>query len=315
MHPAYSVILFTTASGAGYGLLALMAFFAAAGALPPDRWLGVAAFGTALAMITFGLLSSTFHLGHPERAWRAFSQWRTSWLSREGVLSVATYGPALLFAWGWVVLQETSGFWRVAGLSTAALALLTVYSTAMIYASLRPVRAWFNPYTVFCYVVFAAWTGMLWLNFLAHAFGVHRPSIGVVFVLAGFATWFFKRRYWVFIDSSPPWVPVENATGLGRLGKVRLLDAPSTQETYVQTEMGYRVARKHATRLRVWAFVGYFAIPMAVGLATMALGPWLAIPGAFVAVISGMIGTAIERWLFFAEAKHTAALYFGAEDS
>jgi hypothetical protein len=49
-------------------------------------------------LVSLGLLSSTFHLGHPERAWRAFSQWRSSWLSREGVAAVATYLPAgLLF--------------------------------------------------------------------------------------------------------------------------------------------------------------------------------------------------------------------------
>ena len=87
MHPAYSVIFFTSASGGGYFLLTLLGVFGALGVLPPDPVLGLIAFGLAFAMVTAGLLSSTFHLGHPERAWRAFSQWRSSWLSREGVLS------------------------------------------------------------------------------------------------------------------------------------------------------------------------------------------------------------------------------------
>ena len=94
MHPAYSVILFTTASGAGYGLLAWLALAGVLGWVDADPWLGFAGFGLALALITAGLLSSTAHLGRPERAWRAFSQWRTSWLSREGVLAVLTYVPA-----------------------------------------------------------------------------------------------------------------------------------------------------------------------------------------------------------------------------
>src|ERR1700743_1805297 len=98
MHPAYSVIFFTSASGGGYFLLVLLGVFGGLGVLPPDAVLGLIAFGLAFAMLTAGLLSSTFHLGHPERAWRAFSQWRSSWLSREGVLSVATYVPAGLFA-------------------------------------------------------------------------------------------------------------------------------------------------------------------------------------------------------------------------
>lgn len=315
MHPAYSVILFTTASGAGYGLLAAMGFFAASGAAPSDRWFGLTGFTIAFSLITAGLLSSTFHLGHPERAWRAFSQFRSSWLSREGILAMATYGPGLLFAWGWVILEDHDGIWRFAGIAAAALATLTVYCTAMIYATLRPIRAWFNPYTVLCYIAFAAWTGILWFNLIAHLFGVHGPGIGLVLAIAGCATWIIKRKYWMFLDASPSWVPIENATGLGALGKVRLLDPPSTQDSYVQKEMGYRVARQHATRLRVFAFFGYFVIPMAVALPTMGTSGWIAIPAAFIAVIVAMAGTMIERWLFFAEAKHTAALYFGAENS
>ena len=104
MHPALSVIVFTTASGAGYGLLALLRR-AGAGRLAAGRdpWFGAAALGAALLLVTAGLLSSTAHLGHPERAWRALSQWRTSWLSREGVAALATYVPAGLFGLGWVL--------------------------------------------------------------------------------------------------------------------------------------------------------------------------------------------------------------------
>jgi DMSO reductase anchor subunit len=94
MHPALSVILFTTASGAGYGLLALLGVLAPLGLLPDAPGFGAIALGTALVLVSAGLLASTAHLGHPERAWRAFSQWRTSWLSREGVAALATYLPA-----------------------------------------------------------------------------------------------------------------------------------------------------------------------------------------------------------------------------
>ena len=113
MHPALSVILFTTASGAGYGLLFLI------GAADRDA----AAAGEPLVCLVglrhwrsprsrFGLLASTFHLGRPERAWRAFSQWRTSWLSREGVASVATYLPAGLLALDWIFSRPGRGLAR-----------------------------------------------------------------------------------------------------------------------------------------------------------------------------------------------------------
>ena len=129
MHPAYSVIFFTSASGGGYFLLALLGLFGALGLLPPDAALGLAAFGLAFLMTTGGLVSSTFHLGHPERAWRAFSQWRSSWLSREGVLSVATYVPAGLFAILWIFFGRMS---TLLGLLTATFAVITVGATAMI---------------------------------------------------------------------------------------------------------------------------------------------------------------------------------------
>ena len=147
MQPAYSVILFTTASGAGYGLLCLMGLGAAFGWLPPDRMFGLLGLGLALGSITLGLLSSTAHLGHPERAWRALSQWRSSWLSREGVLALATYLPAGVLGIGWAILGRTDGIYAFAGLAAATLAMLTVGATGMIYQSLPTIRQWHHPLT------------------------------------------------------------------------------------------------------------------------------------------------------------------------
>src|SRR5262244_2372525 len=121
MHPALSVIVFTTASGAGYGLLAWLGVWALVGWLPAHRGLAAASLALSLGAITIGLLSSTLHLGHPERAWRAFSQWRSSWLSREGVASVATYAPALVFGALWLGLIDQPQWLGLAGLVTAAM--------------------------------------------------------------------------------------------------------------------------------------------------------------------------------------------------
>jgi len=71
MHPAYSVILFTTASGAGLGLLFWLGIANALDLLPESSAFGYFSVGLGLALLTVGLLSSTFHLGRPERAWRA----------------------------------------------------------------------------------------------------------------------------------------------------------------------------------------------------------------------------------------------------
>ena len=90
MHPAYSVIIFTTASGAGYGLLIGLAGAAAFGLVPPDPALGFVGLGLALALITVGLAD----LDVPSRPAgarlaRAVTQWRSSWLSREGIAAIA----------------------------------------------------------------------------------------------------------------------------------------------------------------------------------------------------------------------------------
>src|SRR5258706_6802033 len=144
MHPTFSIVIFTTASGAGFALLFLLGLAVPLGLLPDDPWFGFAGLATAFALAVGGLVSSAFHLGRPERAWRAFSQWRSSWLSREGLLSVLTFMPAVVFAIGWIFFGDVSGFVGLCGVLAAALAARTIYCTRMIYASLQPIHQWHN---------------------------------------------------------------------------------------------------------------------------------------------------------------------------
>jgi DMSO reductase anchor subunit len=312
MHPAYSIIFFTTASGLGYGLLALLGVYGAFGLAPQDRWFGLAALGLALGAVTFGLLSSTFHLGHPERAWRAVTQWRSSWLSREGVMALVTYVPAGLFGLGWVFFERTGGLWAVAGLLVAAGAAVTVYCTSMIYASLKAVPRWHNRWVPANYLALALLTGVVWLDALLRLFGVGRIETPALVIGAAAFAWALKAAYWSDIDGAAPVTTADSATGLGPLGKVRLLDPPHTYENYLQKEMGFQVARKHAQKLRRLAVLLGFAVPLAGTLAAMPLpGLWHAAL-ALVVALSASLGVVIERWLFFAEARHVVTLYYGA---
>ena len=311
MHPAASVIFFTVASGAGYGLLFLLGIAGALGWLPADQWFGAAAFGLSLAAITFGLLSSTFHLGHPERAWRAVSQWRSSWLSREGLASLITYIPTLVFAIGWVLLERNSGAWGLFGLIAAVWSAITVYCTGMIYASLKPIQRWHNGYVVPCYLLLGAMSGALWLNALAHLFGLSSNGLTLLAIIALVIGWPAKLAYWRFIDDTRSESTPETATGLGHLGKVRLLEAPHTEDNYLMREMGFRIARKHAYRLRAFATIFAFVLPFLLTALTLALVQPVAGTAAVLAAVSVVLGLLIERWLFFAEAKHTVTLYYG----
>lgn len=313
MNPAYSVIVFTTASGAGYGLLFWLAVYALGGGAL-DGVLGFAGFGLALALITAGLMSSTLHLGRPERAWRAFSQWRTSWLSREGVAAVATYVPSVVLAGVWVLGEGGPLLLR----SSAALALTgavaTVWCTGMIYASLPTVRLWHQPLTAPIYLALAGLTGAVLFNLLLLATGSWQMWTSWVILAAAVVAWTAKAAYWDLVDTLPRTVTIEDATGLGRFGAVRPLIPPHTQANFVMREMGYRVARKHRTKLRRIAALLLFVVPILAALIQAAGAGTIA--SAFAATVSLLcaeLGVVVERWLFFAEAEHVSMVYYDAK--
>lgn len=314
MHPAYSVILFTTASGAGYGLLiwyAVDVLFGFARLSPLADTLTLLA---ALALISVGLLASTAHLGRPTRAWRAFSQWRTSWLSREGVLAMATFVPALLLL--------LASLFSTAGFSTKLFALLaitgaaaTVWCTGMIYQSLPTIRAWHMPLVAPIYLGLALATGAVLMG-LATVVGAQDGStylgIAAISLTSAFA---LKTQYWRAIDAAPRALTAGDATGLGHFGKVRVLDDASSRPTYIMREMGYTVARKHAEKLRTFAATAGFVLPALLLLVAMRSGPILATVLVAAAVVLMTVGILTERWLFFAEAQHVVTLYHGADSA
>ena len=307
MHPAYSVILFTTASGAGYGLLALLGLVGLNHGQASSLAFGLTAMVIALGLITLGLLSSTFHLGHPERAWRAFSQWRSSWLSREGVAAVVTYVPAVLFGLVWSGLVEAPGLIAPLGIVSAVMALVTVYCTGKIYATLATIRAWHNGLTVPVYLAFALATGACLLAALTAVFG-NFPAFLVYFASALLVVAIgVKLAYWHAIDTAPRDRTIEQATGLGSIGRVSQWEVPHTSENYVQKEMGYAVARKHAARLRR-------LVVLALAAALLLMLSALLFPlAALLAAGLALFAAAVERWLFFAEAQHVVTLFYGAK--
>ncbi|QKD05983.1 dimethyl sulfoxide reductase anchor subunit family protein [Mesorhizobium loti] len=310
MHPAFSVVFFTTATGAGYGLLALLGVLGGFQIIPPDFWLGFIGLGLALGLIAAGLLSSTGHLGRPERAWRAFSQWRSSWLSREGVSSVITFIPAGLFGIGWVIFGRTSGWVGIAGLLAAIGAIVTVCTTGMIYASLKPIAQWHSRYTLPAYLIFAAMTGSVLLNALLQGFGVASIAVLSFSLLATLAGWGWKLATWRYNDQLEIPSNANTATGLAG-GTVRSLEWPHTEENYLLKDMGFRIARKHSARLRQITQILAFVLPVLLLAATFALPwPFAAMSSALVAIVQ-FAGMLVERWLFFAEAKHTVTLYYG----
>ncbi|TJV45359.1 MAG: dimethyl sulfoxide reductase anchor subunit [Mesorhizobium sp.] len=310
MHPAFSVVFFTTATGAGYGLLALLGVLGGLQLIPPDFWLGLTGLGLALGLVAAGLLSSTGHLGRPERAWRAFSQWRSSWLSREGVASVITFIPAGLFGVGWVFFGRTDGWVGIAGILTACCAVVTVCTTGMIYASLKPIAQWHSRFTLPGYLIFSVMTGSVLLNALMQSFDVGSKTLLAACVLLIMIGWGWKLTTWRYNDRLEIPTTANTATGLAG-GTVRSLEWPHTEENYLLKEMGFRIARKHGARLRQITQALAFALPVLLLAVTSALPwPFAAVLSALAAIVQ-FAGMLVERWLFFAEAKHTVTLYYG----
>ena len=288
MHPAPSVILFSTLSGLGFGFLAFLGW----GVLVPSGWAAFFLWGLGYGLAVGGLMASTFHLGNPKNALKAFTQWRTSWLSREAWASVAT-----LLILAPMALSDIFGLGlpRLIGQIGGLLAVVTVFTTAMIYTQIKAVPRWNHWLTPVMFVTFAlaggamlsgrAWATLLLLGVGAMLLVVWRVGDGA-FARAG--------------------QTMGTATGLDRVGVPAVLDPAHTAGNYLKREMIFVVGRKHAAKLRVIALVLASALPALVLL--LPLGAW----GVALAAALHLTGALAARWLFFAEAEHVVGLYYGA---
>lgn len=297
MKPAFSVLIFTVCSGAGYGLLMWMVAMQLIAGDTVDLSELLVASGIGLMLVTIGLLSSTLHLANPQNAWRAFNRFRTSWLSREGVFAVLFYpiilGYALLL---WLGAGEVSAFVAGLGILSLLIALVTVFCTGMIYASLKPIRQWHNPLTTPIYILFSLMSGSLLLGLVRLGLGGELSTtlfagFAVTLLLAGLA----KLIYFVLIGK-PDGATISSATGFSQ-AQVRLLDAGHNADTFLTKEFVFNADALKLLQYRRVMFGLVFMLPaVIVGMAF-----YLPFNGlAYLAVVSVFAGLLLERWLFFA---------------
>jgi DMSO reductase anchor subunit len=272
----------------GFGLL----FWLGLGLPAVTGWVAFVFFAIAYALAVGGLMASTFHLGHPERAWKAFSQWRSSWLSREGVCAVAALVVMGIYGAGLVFFDERLA---LLGWLGAALALGTVFTTSMIYAQLKTVPRWKTPLTPALLIAISLAGGALLAGQVSAAL-ILIPIAGVLQIL-----------WWVRGDGAfaASGTDLATATGLGHIGSVRAFEPPHTGPNYLLRELVFQVGRKHALKLRGIAFGLGYALPILLLLVPFSHAL------ALVAVIAHVAGIAASRWLFFAEAEHVVGLYYG----
>ena len=288
MHPAPSVILFSVCSGLGFGLLAMLGL----GLPDVTGWTAFGYFFLGYGFAIGGLLASVTHLANPKNAIKSFSQWRSSWLSREALFAVAALLIVAPYAIGRIFFGVSLPLLGVIG---ALLAVTTVFTTSMIYAQLKTVPRWHSNLTPVLFLGYAIAGGLL----------LAQPGFvaGLVLLAMGVVQWFAWQQGDAAFDDAGS--DIGTATGLGSIGRVRQFEPPHHGDNYLLKEMAYQVGRKHARKLRM--------IGLGLGLALPAIMVILAGNAALVtllAVASYLVGLFAIRWLFFAEARHVMGLYY-----
>lgn len=286
MHPAPSVIIFSSLSGAGFGLL----FFLGLGLPTVTGRIAFVFYAIAFGLSVGGLLAATFHLKNRRNAWKSYREWRTSWLSREAWAAVFALLVMGLHAFLQVFFGTTLA---PLGWLGAALSMATVFTTSMIYGQLKSVPRWNQIATPILFLTVSLAGGALLSGNVAIA--------GPLLLAAGAVTiW-----HWIAGDRRFAEAGSDMNTATGLKGSVSLWEKPHTGDNYLTREMVYRVARKHAVKLRVIALILLSLLP-----AILTFLPMHHVMGA-VAVLSYLAGVFVQRWLFFAEAEHVVGLYYG----
>jgi DMSO reductase anchor subunit len=313
MHPSFSLILFTSMAGMAQGAIVSLAVLNSGSEQLPSELLNVYLFPLILALLFGGLLASTFHLGHPERAWRAIMMWRTSWLSREVLILPAFIAlTALAYYFSW---QASVPNWLWLLLSIAALALWVC--TAMIYQCIRFIQEWAHPATMVNFIALGMSSGWFLLMVLLTLWSILHPNQAVVTSsniagVAGFTgflillslslkLWIWKRNRGLKPKSN-----LQSATGI-KTGFVRQISMGMMGGSFNTREFFHQQSSFFVANVRKIAFFGTYLLPVLLLTIVVSNGTLSVLVLAF---IVHCIGLMAERWLFFAEANHPQNLYY-----
>lgn len=322
MHPAFSVVFLTTLIGAGQGLLIALVLgqlYFVAGATASQESGKFYAIGAALALLLLGagLFASFFHLANPQRAWRAATRWRTSWLSREVIALPAVMGLTFIYGalhwFGWTPVLHTFGNGKsldlamLVGFLGVAASLALYLCTGMIYACVKFIREWAGIWTVINYTLMGLASGFTLAAAYAGAAGSLLvelfAGIALVLIVAALATRGFQ---------------------LWRNSRLKLRSTMKTaigmhHQTIRQVAQGFNgVAfntKEFASPAGPDTLKGLAAFFLVVGFALPALlvaAGWAAaeMPLLWIAFGVQYFGLLVERWVFFASGNHVQSMYY-----
>lgn len=322
MHPAFSVIFLTTLLGIGQGLfLALVTaqLYIAFNLVIVDEPAQFYVVGTfiSLAFLGLGLIASFFHLGHPERAMKTITQWRTSWLSREVIalpafmLFVTLYGAAHFFSLDFIIINITENISLSLTLSLGLIGTILCFTlficTGMIYACIKFLQEWATPLTVINFILMGGASGFtvasvyaaLQAQNLLNFFAGWAIVLTVIAALTRLLSLYRNARL-------KPKSSAKSAIGV-RHSKIRQSAQGAMGGSYNTREFFHGMSF-NGVRIIKWLFLLLaFAVPLT--LLTVGLMQKLTILFISAAVIQ-YLGLIAERWFFFAQANHPQNIYY-----
>ncbi len=308
MHPSKSIIFFTVISGTGYGifigLLFNILFIEISYSLNYKLFISLVSF----LMIVLGLLSSTLHLGHPERAWRAFSQWKSSWLSREGLVSVITFFPMVLFYYFWI--NNINGYVFLL-IILCIFSLLTIFCTGQMYATLKTIPSWNNSLVTPIYIFNGITVGSLFVYSINFYFNYNIFLYEKFIIITIILNLLLKISYWILIRQKTN-TNIQTAVGI-KSKNISFFEGPHTGKNYLTTEMINKSNNKNNNFLRLTFCILTFIIPMYMinQYSTLIVDQFILKLSMIFVFILALIGMIIERYLFFIQSKHVVGLYYG----
>jgi DMSO reductase anchor subunit len=307
MNPALSVIFLTTLIGAGQGL------FIAIVSGQPYQSFGTGGFGfigsvVSLGLLILGLLASFFHLGRPERAWRAATKWKTSWLSREVI--VLPLAMLIVFIYGLLHWQndwsESRGIDTIGWLGIVVMLALYI-CTGMIYACVKFLQEWSTPWTLVNFTLLGTASGFVLASALSVTLQV--PQSGsflrwaLVLTTVGMAT-----RLFSFYRNSrtKPKSNIQSAIGI-KHRHITQRSMGHTGGSFNTRAFFHHCSNALIRNIRLVVIVMVFIVPILLLLLYRYQPDQEMLWAAFGIQFAGLLA---ERWLFFAQADHPQNLYY-----
>jgi len=307
MRPQFSIIFFTTLAGMAQGLLFFIALLNIEAPVLSAPFLLMLALPVSFILLTLGLVASFFHLGHPERAWRAAMMWRTSWLSRE-VIAL----PAVMLMTAMTFFFVATGIvpawiWAILLISILALWICT----AKIYQCIRFIQEWSHPSTLSNFILLGLTSGGLLLEFLLMLWNDPGAPFGVslisalnfilLFIALNLKLWIWRRN-----QKLKPKSNLASATGI-KGNNIRQTSMGFMGGSFNTREFFHHQTDRVISNIRKIILLMAYIGPMIL-LAFSMNSP--NITQIAIALLMHYIGLLAERWMFFAEANHPQNLYY-----